>query len=89
MDAEPANPCLKCSGKGKQFGLSCSQAGCHRWSQLEKPSSGGKRPRSLHWGHDEHRPSALLAKQPQNQGFINIPAKPVDRLPALAGLFQA
>lgn len=31
----------------------------------------------------------MLSEQPQNQAFINIPAKPVDGLPAPAGLFQA
>lgn len=67
--AVPADPCQECSGKGKPFSLSHSQAGCHHWSQSEKPSSGGKHLRSLRWGCDEHRPAALLAKQPQNQGL--------------------
>lgn len=31
----------------------------------------------------------LCSTQPQNPGFINIPAKLVERLPAPAGLFQA
>lgn len=89
MDTAPANPCQKDSGKGKQFGLSCSRVGCQHQIQLEKQSSGGKPPQSLHWGHDGHGPAALLTTQPQNPGFINIPAKLVERLPAPAGLFQA